>query len=131
MSIADICSMLGIIATIIISFIGGSYKILDRIKTDNIGICNDLKSSIQKLEAKNEETISNLRTHIDGRIDKLYEMVEEKNSSLQQYVNDGIHELKEENKELRTKCSTLHNSVHTLEKDILKFKADILRDNHT
>ena len=128
MSIADICSVLGVIASIIVSIVGGGYKLLSKIKAENTAFATELKTCLQNMETKSESSLSDLRTHMDSRIDKLHEMVEGKNSSLQQYVNDGISELKEDNKELRIKCNELSNTIHTLEKDMLRFKADIMND---
>lgn len=128
MSIGDICSVLGVIASIVISIVGGGYKLLSKIKAENSAFAKELKICLQQMETKSESALSDLRTHMDSRIDKLHEMVEGKNSSLQQYVNDGIHELKEDNKELRTKCNELSNTIHTIEKDMLRFKADIMND---
>lgn len=131
MSASDILAVLGLLITLIISVIGGVWKLLDRMKTDNINTVSELKSNLNNMEKKNASSIAELRSHIDTRIDKLHTMVEEKNSSLQQYVNDGMHEIKEENKELRNKCSVLHDSVHNVEKDMLKFRVDILSEENT
>lgn len=104
-----------------------SNNILEEVKKTGEKNHKDLKEQIQGVRDNVEKDMKSSQVHFDINIDKIHNIMEERDKDMKSYINSNINDIKAFIADIELKIDETNKENNRVEKDLLTFQTEVAK----